>query len=117
MNRYPLVLIFPRQSEGITTISQGTIQEVVIPLAQETAFYNLLTTTLESVSLHLTAVRSEVLSSVQHLSRIISDSAHPASAASKFHPHSPLTDNAGSVRVKVSGLKVIFLVSLSLVPS
>ncbi|KAF8816422.1 hypothetical protein BYT27DRAFT_7077428 [Phlegmacium glaucopus] len=97
--------LFPvRRSGGVTTISQRTIQEVVIPLAQETEFYNMLTTTLESVSLHLTALQSDVLSSIQNLSDIISNSTHPASAASKFHPHSPLTADAGSVRVKVSRL-------------
>ena len=84
------------------------IQELVIPLVHEVEFYNMLTTALESVTLHLTAVQSDFLSSLRDLSNIISDSAHPASSASKFRPHSALTAHAGSVRVKISKVEVTF---------
>jgi hypothetical protein len=99
--------LFLRQSVCATTIGQETIQEVVVPLVQEMEFYNILTTTLESVSSHLTTVQSDFLSSLRNLSDIISHSAHPTSAASKFHPHSALTANPGLVRVNISKLKVI----------
>lgn len=101
--------LFPRQSLYATTVGHETIQEVVVPLVQDMEFYTMLTATLESVSSHLTAVQSDFLSSLQNLSNIISHSVHPTSAASKFHPYSALTTDAGSVRVKISKLKVIFL--------
>jgi hypothetical protein len=103
--------MYSRQSTGT---GQGMIQEVVVPLVQETKFYDLLTKALESVSSHLTAIQSDFLSSLENLSVAICDSVRPASAAPKFHPYSPLTANAGSVRVKISRLKVIFSWSLFL---
>ena len=102
------LLFFQRQSLNPTTVLQEMTQELVIPLVQEMEFYNMLTTTLESASLHLTAVQSDFMFSLRNLSDIISDSVHPASTASTFRPYSPLTANAGSVRVKTSKLKVIF---------
>lgn len=104
---------FPRQSVCTATVGQETIQEVVVPLVQEMEFYNILTTTLELVSSHLTTVQSDFLSSLRNLSDIISHSVHPTSAASKFHPHSALTANPGLVRVKISTLKVIIFLLFS----
>ncbi|KAF9044445.1 hypothetical protein BJ165DRAFT_1481247 [Panaeolus papilionaceus] len=85
---------------------QTQTQEIVIPLVHDSEFFNILSTTLESVSNHLTTVHEEFTDTLVKLSHTISDTAHPASAASNgFQPLSPVTMHAGAVRVRATNLK------------
>ncbi|KAF8154620.1 hypothetical protein B0H34DRAFT_660898 [Crassisporium funariophilum] len=87
------------------TASTTQEQEVVIPLIHDTQFYNMLATTLESVSAHLNTVHADFLGALKGLGRSISDAAGPASVVGGFMPHSRVTTHAGSVRVKSGDLK------------
>jgi len=69
-------------------------QELVIPLLSNTAFFQLLSTALQSLSAHLLTVRSGFINTLQTLSRDISLSARPVSSTSSFHPHSSSSDPA-----------------------
>jgi len=82
------------------------MQEVVIPLIHDSEFFNILSTTLESISAHLTKMHEEFLSNLTDLSRAIADSSHPASVAAGFHPSSSITTHAGAIRVRTGELKV-----------
>ncbi|KII85587.1 hypothetical protein PLICRDRAFT_321995 [Plicaturopsis crispa FD-325 SS-3] len=55
-------------------------QEVVVPLVSDTAFFHLLSTALQSLSLHLLKLHADFIVSLSSLARAISFSARPASA-------------------------------------
>ncbi|PPQ72204.1 hypothetical protein CVT24_002361 [Panaeolus cyanescens] len=99
------------QGSGNTTQSSipephTQTQEIVIPLVHDSEFFNILSTTLESVSNHLTTVHEEFTVTLKQLSHTIADSAHPASvSSSSFQPLSPVTMHAGAVRVRTTNLK------------
>ncbi|TFY73592.1 hypothetical protein EWM64_g10420, partial [Hericium alpestre] len=67
-------------------------KEVIIPLVNDTAFYQLLSNALQSISKHLEVVHTDFISTLETLSHTISDTARPQSATSKFHPHSRIAD-------------------------
>lgn len=69
-------------------------QELIIPLLSDTAFFQLLSTTLQSLSAHLLIVRSDFVTTLHTLSRDISLSARPVSSSSSFRPHSSSSDPA-----------------------
>lgn len=69
-------------------------QEVVIPLLSDTAFFQLLSAALQSLSAHLLTLHSDFTNTLKDLSRNISLSARPISSTSSFHPHSSLSNPA-----------------------
>jgi len=79
---------------GIQGISDNNIipQELIIPLASDTAFFELLTNALESLSTHLNGVHAEFMSTLTSLSNSISQHARPLSASHEFHPYSQTSD-------------------------
>ncbi|KDR79100.1 hypothetical protein GALMADRAFT_242961 [Galerina marginata CBS 339.88] len=85
--------------------SSGTEFEEVIHLRHDTEFYGVLSTTLEAISAHLTKVYADFVATLEELSKTISDTAHPASVAARFHPLSSVNGHAGAVRVKTGHLK------------
>jgi len=92
----------------------GRVNEVVIPLVSDTAFFQMLSMTIHHISVHLTAVESEFVDSLRDLSRIIGDSARPASSVSRsFHPFSA-TSNAGAIGVSsdIRGVRFLYPVML-----
>ncbi|KAF9009176.1 hypothetical protein BDZ89DRAFT_1143956 [Hymenopellis radicata] len=81
-----------------TPANTSSSHELVIPLASDSAFFQMLSTALESTSQHLTSVQSEFSVTLAQLSRDISDSARPVSSTTpSFHPHSRLT-HPGTIR-------------------
>ncbi|KAF9479813.1 hypothetical protein BDN70DRAFT_878342 [Pholiota conissans] len=83
----------------------STEQEIVIPLVHDTEFYNLLSTTLESIAAQLSEIHGSFVRSLEELSRAIADTAQPASVAAQFHPLSAVGTHAGAVRVRTGELK------------
>ncbi|EPQ51605.1 hypothetical protein GLOTRDRAFT_140984 [Gloeophyllum trabeum ATCC 11539] len=67
-------------------------REVVIPLNADRIFFDLLLTALHSFSVHLQALESQFLSSLQDLARSITASARPFSSTNAFHAHSQTSD-------------------------
>ena len=87
-------------------VDAGTAREIVIPLVHDTKFYELLSTTLESIAERLGVIHADFVRSLQDLARDIADTAQPASVAANFHPPSSVTTHAGTLRVKTGELKV-----------
>jgi len=77
----------------------GRTHEVIVPLVSDTKFFNNLSSALESMSAHLSAVHHDFQKSLEKLSRKIAATALPASASPVFRAHSALTSHAGSVQV------------------
>lgn len=83
------------------------MQEIIIPLVKDTEFYDILAAALQSISDHLATMHTDFVQSLQSLSHTISDTAAPASSASRtFHPMSSITTDAGAIRLKGGDLKV-----------
>ena len=80
--------------------TDGT-KEFIIPLFSDTAFFQLLSTALQSLSAHLLNVHSEFIATLEALSHDISLSARPVSSLSTVHPRSPSSHDA-SVRFSSS---------------
>ncbi|KAF7304257.1 hypothetical protein HMN09_00827000 [Mycena chlorophos] len=91
----------PDPTEGPTP----TPVEMVIPLASDSAFFQLLATTLEALSEHLLTIRAQFVETLQELTKSVSDAARPSSSSSGFKVHSPLNANAGVVGVDVGSSK------------
>ncbi|KAJ7049489.1 SPX domain-containing protein [Mycena amicta] len=79
--------------------------QMVIPLASDSAFFQLLATTLKALSDHLLIIRAQFVETLQELTKTVSSSARPSSAASGFKVHSPLRADAGGVRVDAASRK------------
>ncbi|EIW74032.1 hypothetical protein CONPUDRAFT_140639 [Coniophora puteana RWD-64-598 SS2] len=81
--------------------------EVVIPLRSDAAFFRLLSSALTSLSTHLATVHDDFIGALRDLSLSLSSSARPASAsASPFHSftsYSPVSTDAGTLRVSGNG--------------
>jgi hypothetical protein len=73
--------------------TEGT-KEFTIPLLSDTAFFQLLSTALQSLSTHLLNVHSEFIATLEVLARDISLSARPVSSSSTVHPHSSSSHDA-----------------------
>jgi hypothetical protein len=85
----------------------GVLNEVVIPLVSDTAFFQMLSMAIHHVSAHLIDVRSNFVDTLRDLSRNISDLARPASSVSRsFRPFS-VTSNAATINVSsnISGVR------------
>lgn len=80
--------------------SRTEAQEVIIPLASDSAFYQLLIDALLVLSTRLTAVRLDFESKLHDLSRRISDAARPMSATHAFRAHSAHDTNASVIDVQ-----------------
>ncbi|KAJ7732138.1 SPX domain-containing protein [Mycena metata] len=77
--------------------------EIVIPLASDAAFFQLLGTTLQALSDHLLTMQAQFVKTLRQLTVTVSDSARPVSYTStSFRAHSALRSNAGGVRVSAS---------------
>ncbi|KAF7760277.1 hypothetical protein Agabi119p4_10953 [Agaricus bisporus var. burnettii] len=105
-------LLWSLQNPGSNT--EGSLQldtplnssscEVIIPLVSDAQFFELLRTTLEHASNHLQSVQKGFLHTLTTLSRMIADSARPASSSrtgvrGSFHALSPLKDNVSSIHI------------------
>lgn len=66
-------------------------QEVIIPLISDSAFFQLLSSALRSMSDHLTTVHTHFVGTLKVLSKEIGNTARPVSSASASHDHSVLT--------------------------
>jgi len=69
-------------------ITTEETKELIIPLLSDTAFFQLLSKGLQSLSEQVVAIHSEFVATLGHLSRTVSNSARPVSFTSTFHPHS-----------------------------
>lgn len=78
-------------------ISSG--REYVVPLASDTAFFNLLTNAANTLSARLTAVCSEFTASLADLSKSISDSALPVSQTNASYRPFSVDDDAATICV------------------
>ncbi|KAF7303708.1 hypothetical protein MIND_00600200 [Mycena indigotica] len=78
---------------------------LVIPLPSDSAFFELLTTTLQALSDNLLTIRTQFIATLSELTKTVSNSARPASAVSSFKVHSALNADAGGVRVDASSRK------------
>ncbi|TFY51555.1 hypothetical protein EVJ58_g10503, partial [Rhodofomes roseus] len=95
------VLISPGVAEAAASASSlHDAHEVVIPLASDSAFYQLLTQALQILSSRLTAVRLDFESKLHALSRSISLAARPMSATHSFRAHSAHATNPSAIDVQ-----------------
>ncbi|KAF7324866.1 hypothetical protein MKEN_00528700 [Mycena kentingensis (nom. inval.)] len=78
---------------------------MVIPLVSDSAFFQLLATTLHGLSDHLLTIRAQFVLTLTELTKTVSDSARPSSSGSGFKVHSALRADAGGVRVDASSRK------------
>jgi len=83
-----------------STSDSDTTQELIIPLASDTAFFDLLTNALEGLLTHLHIVYSDFMSDLTSLSTSISHRARPMSSSLPkiFQPYSQSSD-PGSIYV------------------
>ncbi|KAF9443837.1 hypothetical protein P691DRAFT_678684 [Macrolepiota fuliginosa MF-IS2] len=101
---------FVNRSQGPTDANIALdSSEIIVPLVSDGQFFELLCTTLGHMSIHMQSVQNDLLETVAVLSRTISRSARPASSChsvlgGKFHPHSPLNEHPGDVRVQAGSL-------------
>ncbi|OBZ77302.1 Transcriptional regulator of yeast-form-adherence 3 [Grifola frondosa] len=97
--------ILPGPSSGdcgsLTHISSEDlpIQELIIPLVSDTAFFRLLTETLQTLATNLISMRANFESTLRSLTQEISTASRPISATSSFHPHSPFSSDPATVTV------------------
>ncbi|KAH9929159.1 SPX domain-containing protein [Fomitopsis serialis] len=95
------ILISPGVAEAASSAnSPPDAHEVVIPLASDSAFYQLLTQALQILSSRLTAVRLDFESKLHALSRSISFAARPMSATQSFRAHSAHATHPSAIEVQ-----------------
>ncbi|TFK86301.1 hypothetical protein K466DRAFT_600460 [Polyporus arcularius HHB13444] len=82
-------------------------QELIIPLASDTAFFRTLCEALEGLSAYLVTKRAEFEKSLQTLSHDISSAARPSSSSSSFHAYSPFTTDPASISVSTGPLALM----------
>ncbi|KAJ6460948.1 SPX domain-containing protein [Mycena sanguinolenta] len=74
--------------------------EIVIPLASDLAFFELLIKTLRGLSEHLIAIQAQFVETLAELTKTVSDAARPVSSTSHgFKALSALKSGVGDVRV------------------
>lgn len=79
-------------------------REIIIPLVYDSAFFQLLSTALHSLSEHLAAVHLQFSSTLEDLSRSIAGTARPASSTRPgFRPYSHSSD-AANISVRTPSL-------------
>ncbi|KAJ7621081.1 hypothetical protein FB45DRAFT_980684 [Roridomyces roridus] len=80
--------------------------ELVIPIVSDSAFFQLLATTLQGLQENLVAVNAQFVETLGELTRAVSESARPASStSSSFKAFSGLRSDPGGVRVGTSSGK------------
>ncbi|KAJ7698869.1 SPX domain-containing protein [Mycena metata] len=85
------------------TVDSENKVEIVIPLVSDSAFFQLLATTLQSLSDHLLEMQAQFVKTLQQLTVTVSDTARPVSStSSSFRAHSAFKSDAGGVRVNAS---------------
>lgn len=90
-----------------TAVDANEKVEIVIPLVSDSAFFQLLATTLRVLAEHLLAIHLQFVQTLTELTKAVSDSARPVSSTSAgFKAHSPFNSDAGAVRVNASSRKV-----------
>ena len=82
-----------------THISSSSAREYIIPLASDTAFFDLLTSAMNSLSTQLAAVRSEFMADLEDLSKSISNSALPVSQTDPSYRPFSVIDDPGTVSI------------------
>ena len=84
--------------QSFSDLEKGA-KELVIPLRSDTAFFQSLSTALQSLSSHLAEIHTDFVHSLKSLSREISLTARPVSSSpSSFQPHSTTSD-ASSISI------------------
>ncbi|KAF7987022.1 hypothetical protein HWV62_127 [Athelia sp. TMB] len=78
-------------------------REVVVPLSSDTAFFEMLSKALQSISDHLATAQSNFTHTLEELSRNVSVTARPISSTASFHAHSSATHPA-SVKATSFGI-------------
>ncbi|KAJ7025555.1 SPX domain-containing protein [Mycena alexandri] len=92
----------PLDTASQTVDSENKV-EIVIPLASDSAFFQLLATTLQSLSDHLLEMQAQFVKTLQQLTITVSNSARPVSStSSSFRAHSAFKSDAGGVRIDAS---------------
>lgn len=84
--------------DSIHILSSST-HEYIIPLASDTAFFDLLTSAMNSLSTRLTTVHSEFMADLADLSRSISDSALPISQTKVSYRPFSVQDDLGAINI------------------
>ncbi len=87
-----------------TSYLSTSSQELIIPLASDTAFFRTLSEALAALSAHLVTKRAEFESTLQELSQSISMAARPSSSTSSFHPYSPFSTDPATISVSSGSL-------------
>ncbi|KAJ7621261.1 hypothetical protein FB45DRAFT_839128 [Roridomyces roridus] len=95
-----------RHPEFLSGLRIGSQVEVVIPLTSDSAFFQLLATSLQTLQAHLVTINAQFVRTLVELTKTVSDSARPASSTSSgFRVLSGLKSDAGGVRVGASSAK------------
>ncbi|OCH85318.1 hypothetical protein OBBRIDRAFT_763082 [Obba rivulosa] len=77
--------------------SSVSSREMIIPLASDMTFFDVLIRALESLTTRLETMRADFEADLDRLARGVTLTARPMSTSSSFHPSSPLTTNPGTV--------------------
>jgi len=80
-------------------IPSSSVREYIIPLASDTAFFNLLTSAINGLSAQLTTVHSGFMADLEVLSRSISDSAIPVSQTDASYRPFSTDDDPGTIDI------------------
>lgn len=80
-------------------ISNSSVHEYIIPLASDTAFFDLLMSAMDSLSARLTTVHSEFMADLEGLSRSISNSALPISQTNASYRPFSVTDDPAAINI------------------
>ena len=91
---------------GLTHIASSSAREYTIPLASDTAFFDLLTSAMNNLSTRLTTVHSEFMAGLADLSKSISDSALPISQTDTSYR--PFSVNDDPAAIAIPSTKSVF---------
>jgi hypothetical protein len=80
-------------------ISSSSAREYIIPLASDTAFFDLLMSAMNSLSTRLTTVHSGFMADLADLSKSISDSALPISRTDTSYRPFSVDDDPGTINI------------------
>ena len=82
-----------------THISSSSAREYIIPLVSDKAFFDLLTSAMNSLSTQFTAVHSEFMADLEVLSKSISNSALPRSQTDPSYRPFSVNDDPGTISI------------------
>ena len=80
-------------------ISSSSLHEYIIPLASDTAFFDLLTSAVNSLSTQLNTVHSEFMADLEGLSNSISNNALPISRTDASYRPFSVDDDPGAINI------------------